>query len=266
MEHRKKPVQQTDNHGSVYREDREDGQGREDREEVLQEQEDREEPLNWWDCDECSFQAEEEIMLERHIKQAHRITCYTCKDTFKSFSEMIEHRRAKHPSTKKCYNFPKCVNEDRCLYIHEGSVENNKDGGPHGGQTQREEGKIVCRTCQVDFKNKNKMMVHRKREHLNIVGVCKNILAGINCRNGPENCWYRHDQCTIPKSTIINNTKSVPAFTPENFPFGPTPRKAVVGPNNVEFQLIQQTLQQQQQQMATMMAAILQLAKNKPYK
>ena len=172
---------------------------------------------------------------------------------------MIEHRRAKHPSTKKCNKFPQCVNGDRCLYIHEESVVNNEDGSKHSGQTQGEEGRITCRTCQEDFKDKNEMMVHRKIQHLNVVGVCKNIAAGINCRKGPENCWYRHDQHITPKSTLRNSTTAVPAFTQQNFPYGPTPLRAVVGQSNVELQLIQQTLQQQQQQMATIMTALLKL-------
>ena len=147
-----------------------------------------EEALHWWDCNECSFQSEEEFRLVRHIEASHKITCYTCKNTFTSFSEMIEHKRVNHPSTKKCNTFPACVNGDRCLYIHDGAVVNNEDVEAHGRQPYGEEGKITCRTCQGDFKDKHDIMVHRKREHLNIVGVCKNISAGINCRKGPENC------------------------------------------------------------------------------
>ena len=179
-----KPADQTDFYRPVNREDRADGQGGENREEALQEQEHREEPLqeqehrdgplHWWDCDECSFQAEEEDRLERHINETHRITGYTCRGTFKSFGEMIERRRAKHPSTKKCNKFPQCVNGDRCLYIHEESVVNNEDGSKHSGQTQGEDGRITCRTCQEDFKDKNKMMVHRKIQHLNVV-ACYNV-------------------------------------------------------------------------------------------
>ena len=173
---------------------------------------------------------------------------------------MIEHRRTKHPSTKKCYNFPDCVNGDRCLYIHDTLAENKGDGGAHSAQTQREEDSFTCRTCKENFKDKNEMMVHRKREHLNTVGVCKNISAGINCRKGPENCWYRHDHISIPKSILRKNTTAVPAFTPQNFPYGPTPRRTVVGQDNVELQLIQKALQHQQEQMATMMTALLKLA------
>ena len=233
-------------------------QGAENSQVTLKEQEHREEALHWWDSNECSFQAEEEFRLVRHIIEAHRITCYTCKDTFISFSEMIEHRRVNHPSTKKCNTFPECVNGDRCLYTHEGSVVSSEKVKAHSSQSHGEEVKFTCRTCQGDFNDKHEMMVHRKREHLNIVGLCKNIAAGINCRKGPENCWYRHDQLTNPRSTSRNNITAVPAFTEQNFPFGPTPQRAVVGQGNVELQLIQQTLQQQQQ-MTIMMTEIMKL-------
>ena len=136
------------------------------------------------------------------VKEAHIITCYTCKDTFRSFSGVIEHRRENHPSTRKCNNFPECVNRDKCLYIHKGLVEKRKDETAHSGEAQANETRLTCITCKVDFSDKNEMMVHRKREHPNDVGLCKNILSGINCRKGPENYWYRHEPNRSPRSTL----------------------------------------------------------------
>ena len=57
-------------------------------------------------CEECNFSTDNKKRLESHIKEKHRITCFTCKDTFKTFSEMIEHRRLNHPSTKNVPIFP----------------------------------------------------------------------------------------------------------------------------------------------------------------
>ena len=74
------------------------------------------------ECEECSFKTDSERRLESHVRGAHRIICFTCKDAFKTFSEMIEHRRLNHPSTKKCSNFPNCERGDLCLYIHEGAI------------------------------------------------------------------------------------------------------------------------------------------------
>ena len=38
-------------------------------------------------CEECSFTTDNKQRLESHIKESHRITCFTCKDTFRTFSE-----------------------------------------------------------------------------------------------------------------------------------------------------------------------------------
>ena len=80
--------------GNILEQDRREGAGRdqvdprqEDRLEA-QEQEDRlgapeqqsrHGTQNRWDCEECSFQTEEENRQSRHIKEAHRITCHIDK-------------------------------------------------------------------------------------------------------------------------------------------------------------------------------------------
>ena len=178
----------------------------------------------------------------------------TCQDTFKTFSEMIEHRRLNHPSNKKCSNFPNCERGDLCLYRHE-EVTNNTT---QENQTQGPEGQITCRICLSEFHDKNEMMIHRKIDHLDKVGACKNIEAGLTCRKGPNHCWYRHDRATRTKTISRTNTET-PAFTVENFPFGPTPQGGVVGQNHMQLQMIQQTLQAQQQQMSLMMTELLRM-------
>lgn len=109
------------------------------------------------------------------------------------------------------------------------------------------------------------MMMHRKNEHISEVKGCKKIQAGINCQKGPVYCWYRHD-LRVPTTT--GNSRSTwgpittaPAFNVENFPYGPTPQRAMVGQDKVELQMIYQTLQQQQQQMVAMMAKIMRMKK-----
>ena len=200
-------------------------------------------------CEECSFTTDNKKRLEIHIKEKHRITCFTCKDTFRTFSEMIEHRRLNHPSTKKCANFPNCERGEQCLYRHEDATN---DINIVNSQAQGAEGHITCRICLSEFHDKNEMMIHRKSEHLSRVGICKNIEAGLICRKGPDHCWYQHNMMNSSRSTLRNNT-TVPVFNVENFPHGPTPQGGVVGQNNMQFQIIQQTLQAQQQQMALMM-------------
>ena len=161
------------------------------------------------------------------------------------------------PQTKYVQSFPNCDRGDQCLYKHEGS--NNDVLSGDANQAQRNETKITCRTCTQEFSDKNEMMVHRKIDHLSEVKMCKNILAGVNCRKGPVYCWYRHNQNDEPtRSTPLNNIRA-PAFNVQNFPYGPTPQRAVVGQNHVSLQMIQQTLQAQQHQMSVIMAELMRL-------
>ena len=205
-------------------------------------------------CEECSFKTDSERRLESHIKESHRIICFTCKDAIRTFSDMIEHRRLNHPSTKKCSNFPNCERGDLCLYIHEGDTGDVTQEN----QTQGINIPITCRICLSEFHDKNKMMIHRKSEHLIRVGMCKFFQAGLTCMKGPDHCWYRHNMMTTQMSTSRNNT-TAPKFNVENFPFGPTPHGAVVGHSQMQLQIIQQTLQAQQQQMSLMMTEIMRM-------
>ena len=93
--------------------------------------------------------------------------------------------------------------------------------------------------------------------------MCKNILAGINCRKGPIYCWYNHNRKASETREISRTTNrqttSLPEFNEHNFPYGPTSRGPVVGQDNMDLKVIHQTLIQQQQQMTVLMAEILKL-------
>ena len=64
----------------------------------------------------------------------------------------------------------------------------------------------------------------------------------LNCWKGPVNCWYRHDP---PSASTLKKTIATPSFkfNLQNFPVGPTPQAGVVGQEQTQLQLIQQTLQ-----------------------
>ena len=170
---------------------------------------------------------------------------------------MIEHRRINHPSNKAFSKFPNCERGDTCLYKHEGSMD---DVLPtDANQAQGEGGKVTCRTCKKEYRDKNEMMVHRKIDHITEVKKCKNILSGVNCRKGAVYCWYCHTQNgATTRDTQINNIPA-PVFNVQNFSYGPTPQRAVVGQDNVSLQMIQQTLQAQQQQMTVIMSELMRL-------
>ena len=84
MVHRNKLAQHSDNFRPVDREDKGGGKGSNDREE--------EQVYSKFNCEEWSFHTNDESLLGNHVKEAHSITCFTCQDTFRNFSEMIEHR------------------------------------------------------------------------------------------------------------------------------------------------------------------------------
>ena len=225
------------------------------RQELPEDREGEQQP-NEWNCTECSYQTNAEKRLDSHVKDIHRITCFTSQQKFKTFSEMINHRRVNHPINKKCIKFPACERGDRCLYRHEGS---NETGGT---QENQESGDIViCRTCKTENKDKNDIMVHRKLEHLSEVKICMNFNEGLNCRKGSDMCWYKHEQTEMNPRNTSRNSINTTAFNLQNFPNGPTPQGAGVGQYKMDLQMIQQTLLTQQQQMMEMMREIMNLKK-----
>ena len=89
-----------------------------------------------WNCDQCSFQASNRAILMNHCKvtQGHKpakhnqrlgeagvIECYTCRGEFRSYHELMNHRKQDHPSHKRCRYYLKgeCkFSSDDCWYIH----------------------------------------------------------------------------------------------------------------------------------------------------
>ena len=68
-----------------------------------------------WNCDDCDFQASTRGGLLTHCKltSGHKpsrvqksksgvLKCYTCKSEFRSYHELMEHRKEEHPSHKTC--------------------------------------------------------------------------------------------------------------------------------------------------------------------
>ena len=52
---------------------------------------------------------------------------------------------------------------------------------------------IICFICGKSFQNKNEMMRHRKREHIEIVKPCFQFSQN-KCRFKDELCWYKHNE------------------------------------------------------------------------
>ena len=76
-----------------------------------------------WNCNGCCFQASNTKELINHLKlSGHQpsqdiqnnktkiIHCYTCKEEFSSYWNLMNHRRQKHPLNKICRYFQKKPN------------------------------------------------------------------------------------------------------------------------------------------------------------
>ena len=75
---------------------------------------------------------------------------------------------------------------------------------------------------------------------------------------GPIYSWYNHyrkaaETGEIPRSTN-RQTTTVPSFDAQHFLYGPTPRRPVVGQDNMDLKVLQQ-----QQQMTVIMVEILKM-------
>ena len=81
-----------------------------------------------WNCDNCDFQAATRLSLMNHCKKTagHKpsrgqrsksgiLECYTCKSEFRSYHDLMEHRKEEHPSHKTCRYFIK----GECLFSSE---------------------------------------------------------------------------------------------------------------------------------------------------
>ena len=91
-----------------------------------------------WNCNGCCFQASNTKELINHLKlSGHQpsqdiqnvktkiIHCYTCKEEFSSYWNLMNHRRQKHPSNKICRYFQKneCIHGVNCWYRHDEPME-----------------------------------------------------------------------------------------------------------------------------------------------
>ena len=64
--------------------------------------------LKQFNCNDCSFQGDSWSQLKKHIQiQRHNPVefsecCYTCEQEFSSYWKLMTHRKAEHPSNKRC--------------------------------------------------------------------------------------------------------------------------------------------------------------------
>ena len=157
-----------------------------------------------WNCDDCDFQASTRGGLLTHCKltSGHKpsrvqksksgvLKCYTCKSEFRSYHELMEHRKEEHPSHKTCRNYIKgeCFfSADECWYLHEDNSHVN---------TQTVTKDKICFGCMKTFPTNFDLLEHKKKSNM-CKTLCTKFQNG-NCDWSEENCSFRH---------ILENTQT----------------------------------------------------------
>ena len=175
-------------------------------------------------CEKCNFTALHESLLKRHIQSIHTdeiYSCNKCEHKEKSVSMIEKHKQIKHTNINKLEEklaqqiCSKCgfrAFSEFLLRRHMQSKhmeERNKSSssdeeynclkcdfqGTSGEQLKKHfnlKHVITCRICNEHFEEKRKLMLHRKSEHPNSVGPCKNFANG-ECYYNSESCFWSHD-------------------------------------------------------------------------
>ena len=146
-----------------------------------------------WNCNQCDFQASTREVLMNHCKrtQGHQpakqslgqtgvMECYTCRKEFRSYHNLMEHRKEEHPSHKKCRYYLKgeCkFGGEECWYVHEDKV--NKNGRP-----DESESIIQCYICKNEFHSKHDLISHKKKHHLHFSDINQG-------RSPTQNAWSK---------------------------------------------------------------------------
>ena len=76
-------------------------------------------------CIKCDKSYDDMASLRRHDWRCHRsVNCNLCDETLNSRQDIASHREQKHKLFKKqvCRYFPRCLDGDECLYLHDNSA------------------------------------------------------------------------------------------------------------------------------------------------
>ena len=121
-------------------------------------------------------------MISGHSPSEYEETCFTCGDTFKSYSYLMNHLKKEHPSNRVCCYFKEntCIfEESECRYIH--SMQIKSEDQKHG-----------CNKCGKTCQTRSELKRHLKGEHRELVARCKNFIAG-RCERMDRYCWFLHE-------------------------------------------------------------------------
>ena len=136
-------------------------------------------------CSKWDNNTTTQYYAERHPETKHEISnhidCRICGEKFQTKGKLMHHRKNMHPdSVAPCRNKMngQCpYSDEKCWWRHVEKTGDNK----------------TCYICGTIFANKNEIMIHRKKEHENIVPDCQEFDKN-QCRFQNTFCWYKHTE------------------------------------------------------------------------
>ena len=156
-----------------------------------------------YNCGVCVFQSSSEDPLWSHMDTEHDIrreeenesnSCKTCQQNFIQESDLKYHIKLKHEEiASPCKYFMQgwCMFSDEvCWNSHNIQII----------QKMEPLNEYNCKYCEKVFSAKHELMKHRKQNHLQNVGLCRENLKN-KCKYKNE-CWYKH----ISATSVNNET------------------------------------------------------------
>ena len=97
----------------------------------------------------------------------------------------MNHRRDVHPSNKKCRNYPtSCTWGHSCWWKHQEPMD--IDLVPDVRTWN-----FKCDLCDEKFIERNDFIMHKKKNHNNLIPPCEKFLKG-ECSRAEDRCWFNH--------------------------------------------------------------------------
>lgn len=115
-----------------------------------------------------------------------------CGRHFIKREKFMKHRKSEHPGTVAgCRNYAigKCdFSAESCWWRHAKEQEKNSENSD-------------CYICNKAFKSRAEMMMHRKKNHPNVVRKCEMFLTN-SCRYREGSCWFVHEEITVNTGNV----------------------------------------------------------------
>ena len=138
------------------------------------------------------------------------ISCFTCKEEFISYWNLMNHRKQKHPTNRTCRYFLKneCSHGVNCWYRHDEPMETDPQLSRSIPAAKNE---WKCNLCDNIFENSSSLRAHRRGVHGSNQS-CSNFTQG-KCQKSEDECLFNH----MTKETQ-NKTKEEFQYSDFQFP------------------------------------------------